>query len=260
MIASVIATCLLFVVVLLTPAAAVAVDCRAAAAATTPTLLEESAADEVGLLRSKFRRAVAALAECPDSEPLWYEVVRGAELHVGNFPLTIGTRTFEAPIEAAHEAAVRAPRSARIATVLARLDSSVESARRAVALDATWGPARLALAAALSAQGSNIEADAILADMSATKSVPGANTARARILMARGKPKEAAALARRDLGDQWFDAPEPYLMSTVRRDAMETLGLALLAANRPKQAAPHLKAAAGLGSARATIALKSLRQ
>lgn len=260
MIADIIAKRLFVAALLLASPVAKAADCAApAGTAATLNVLGSYAADQVGALRSQYAHAVETLAECSDSEPLWYALIRAAELGVGEFPLVIGARTFATPIDAAREAVSRVPGSARIATVLARLDSTTASARRAVALDAAWGPALAALAAALAAEGSNGEADAILATTSVTKSVPGANTVRARILIALGKPEQAAALARRDLGDVWPDAPEPFLMSVVRRDATETLGLALLAAHQPKQAAPHLKAAAALGSERARTVLKTLR-
>jgi hypothetical protein len=256
MIADIIAKCLFAAVLVLAAPAARAADC------TDPLpwdVFVRYAADQAGAVRSQYRQAAEALAQCPESEPHWYLLIRAAELGAGEFPVTIGGQTFATPLDAAREAAARAPGSARIVTVLARLDATVESARRAVALDEKWEPARLALAVALAAGGSNGEADAIFADKSMMQSVPGAHTARARVLIEQGKPQEAAALARRDLTGAWPHAEEPFLTSVIRRDAAETLGLALLAAHQPKQAAPHLKEAAALGSERARTALKTLR-
>jgi hypothetical protein len=260
MIADVTAKCLFVAAVLLAPPAAQAADCGLEGrAALARNLVVQTAADQAGALRQQFTRAAEALAECADSEALWYVLVRAAELGADRFPVTIGSRTFATPLDAAREAASRAPESARIATVLARLDATVASARRAVALDEKWAPARLALAAALAAEGASQEADGIFADTGVMQSVPGANTVRARVLLERSKPEEAAALARRDLAGVWSKAPEFFLMSAVRRDAAETLGLALLAAHQPKQAVRPLNDAADLGSERAREALKTLR-
>jgi hypothetical protein len=234
-----------------------AADCGLAAPALDDPL-SRSAEDEAGVLRNQSMAAQDRLAECPESEPLWYIVVRASELNLGQFPLTIAHQAFATPRDLAREAASRAPQSVRIATVLARLDKTVASARHAVALDPAWGPAVIALANALTADGANTEAETVLAGAAGVKAVPGANTTRARILMGLGKPEQAAALARRDLSEQWPAAPEPFLMSLVRRDAMETRGLALLAANHPKEAATQLKAAAALGSQPALTALGKL--
>jgi hypothetical protein len=246
-------------ILLFGPTAARAADCSVPVAAAEDPLAGQ-AENQAGELRNQYTAARERLAECPGSEPLWYAVIRAAELDLAEFPLTIAQQTFATPQELAREAALRAPKSARIATALARLDSTVESARHAVALDPAWGPAALALAAALAANGANTEADHVLAGASDIKTVPGANTIRATVLMGLGKPEQAAALARRDLTEQWPDAPEPFLMPIVRREAMATLGLALLAGNHPKEAAAQLKAAAALGSQRARAAFGKLQQ
>jgi hypothetical protein len=235
-----------------------AADCGPSAAASADPLAAY-AENEAGGLRNQFMAARERLADCADSEPLWYTVIRASELGLGDFPLTIARQEFADPQALAREAVSRAPRSARIATVQARLDASVASARHAVALDPAWAPAALALASALAAEGANAEAETILAGASGIKSVPGANTTRAAILIGLGKPDQAAALARRDLTAQWPDSPEPFLMPIVRREAMATLGLALLAGNHPKEAATQLKAAAALGSGRAQAALGKLQ-
>jgi len=236
-----------------------AADCGPSAAASVDPLAA-FAENEAGELRNQFTAARERLAECPDSEPLLYTVIRASELGLGEFPLTIAQQEFANPQALAREAASRAPRSARIATVLARLDSSVASARHAVALDPGWSPAALALASALAAEGANAEAESVLAGTAGIKTVPGANTTRAAILIGLGKPDQAAALARRDLTGQWPDSPEPFLMPIVRREAMATLGQALFAGHHLKEAAAQLKAAAALGSERAQAALVKLQQ
>jgi hypothetical protein len=75
-------------------------------------------------------------------------------------------------------------------------------------------------------------------------------------LLSAGRAHEAVAEVRPDLDGGWPIAPEPFLIKAVRCDAEETLGLALLADHRAREARTHLMAAQKLGSLGAAAALR----
>jgi len=237
------------------------VDCDASARAVTQDLRDAAdVANQAGAFRSAFEAGREALLTCPQAEPLWYAVVRTAELGFGTFPVSLGGADAADPVDAARHAADRNPKSARIVTVLARLTGTVAAAREAVALDPSYAPARTALAAALVHAGQPDQALALLAAGPDIEAAPGTRTMRAQALLAAGRAGDAVNEARRDLNANWPNAPEPFLIMSVRRDAEETLGLALLADRRAGEAVPHLRAAAGLGSQTAATALKDIKR
>lgn len=92
--------------------------------------------------------------------------------------------------------------------------------------------------------------------LSDSSTVPGADTLRAEVLLARGEAAKAASLARRDLTASWDTAPEPYAMRPIRCAARETLALALLA-QHSRAAKQELRSAADCGSSRAARALEA---
>jgi hypothetical protein len=206
-----------------------------------------------GAFQSAFDASTEALEGCLDSEPLWYDFARIAELGFGRFPMQVaGVRVADAT-EAAALALSHEPRSARIAVVDARAHGDIERARSALALDPGYAPARVALARALFERQQLDEA----LPLSDAPNVPGAGSLRAQILLARGDAAQAVRLARRELKAGW-NAPEPYVMQAVRCDAQEALGLALHA-QHARTAKSEVEKAAACGSARAAELLREMR-
>jgi hypothetical protein len=208
--------------------------------------------DETGAFVLLRGAAEQDLRSCPDLEPQRYFIVRMAELGY-----SAGGRRSEAPDVGARalaeDALLRYPHSARIATVAARLDGSVEAAQRAVAIDPGYAPARTALAVALAGRGDTSAALAILAGpasgMSATALI-----ARARIRLAAGDAGGAFADAQA-AGNAGKKEPEPTPGRDLLRDTEELLGLSSRALGKSAQARKHFERAASLGSAKAREAL-----
>ncbi len=142
----------------------------------------------------------------------------------------------------------------RIATIVARLDGSVDAARRAMALDPSYAPARTALAVALAAKR---DASAALATLTEAESSPSAAAliVRARIKLMAGDANGALAeaLAARNAAQK--KEPEPTPTRDILRDAEELLGLSSRALGKPLEARRHLERAVSLGSAKAREAL-----
>jgi hypothetical protein len=232
-------------------------DCaRAERDAQAQMTLAAAAADMDGALRTLHVAVREAAARCPDSEPLSYIAARTGELGYGDDPRASGpspqARQFT------EDAMARHPDSVRLATVLARIDGSSASARHAYDLDKTYVPARLALALALANEGNSAEALKLVPAVNTKNLTVSAGIARARVLLAAGRGSDAvhdASAARKAPGREIEIVPPRDL----ERDAQEVWGLALIAAGQPRQAAPHLKTAAALGSARASAALRNLR-
>ena len=208
-----------------------------------------------GAYLSAFDESWQALGKCPDSEPLWYTFARLAELGFERLPMEVAGAHVGTAADAAALARSRQPRSARIAVVDARTHGDIERARSALALDPSYAPARVALAAALFEHQHLDEA----LPLSDAPNVPGAASLRARILVTRAAPgdaKQAERLARRELTASW-DAPEPYDMQPIRCAAQEALALALHA-QHSRQAKSELDKAVQCGSARANELLRAM--
>jgi tetratricopeptide (TPR) repeat protein len=214
-------------------------------------------ADEVGALRDLGASALAGVQGCPRSSRLWYLAARAAEVletHEGRvaFPERGDTKKLSL------EAAAHAPESAEIATIVARSEGSVESARRAVNLDPNYLPARRALALALAKTGKTDDALRLLTGAGQLDRL-----ARAQILNIAGRFREAAPLSREALKSYAASIPadaEPTLASDFRREANEALGVALIGEGRKADAIGPLRAAADEGSDRAAKLLHELRQ
>jgi hypothetical protein len=238
------------------PASAAQADCAGLAAKFEARLaLLPGAADEDGNWVLLRREADLDLHSCPDLEPQRYFVVRMAEL---GYP-AVGSRRGDAAdataMALAEDALRKHPDSARIATIVARLSGSIESARRATALDPSYGPARTALAAALAASDNAAAAIATVPGDPSSLSA-AALIERARIKLAAGDAHgalaDSLACGRAPSGD-----PEPTPGRDRTRDCEELLGFSLTALGREGQAKKHFEAAAALGSARARQALSS---
>jgi tetratricopeptide (TPR) repeat protein len=179
--------------------------------------------------------AADALKRCPHSEQIAYVCLRAAELVPSE-----GTPEWQRFVS---DIAARFPHSARIATVKARQDHTVESARRAVAADGRYMPARVALARALLAAGDGRGARAAL-DGVALADDPEAEAVLARIRWAAGDQAGAVETAKQTLQTRRWNQREPGATRDVAiSEAHEILGLAYLKQGQPDKAAPHLLAA-----------------
>jgi hypothetical protein len=217
------------------------------------------AQDQSGAFHGLFEQSYALFQLCPDSEPIAYALARSTELGFARLPIEIDGLRMTSAVEIVAQLAVRHTRSARIATIHARQLSTVESADAALAIDPSYAPAKLALAAAKTGAGQPKAALTILKDIKNVATLPGFHTVRARSLLADGDSSAAANEARSDINGHWAEPIEPLLMLAVRRDAEETLGRALLATGKRAQATRHLRVAAGLGSHSAEDAITQLR-
>lgn len=203
-------------------------------------------ADQLGALRALGDAARAGLKTCPFSEPLLYRAARTAEV-------------LDAMGEGAQAGAVardaldHAPGSARIATVLARIEGTEQAARHAYDLDPHYTPAALALALVLARAGKVAEALA-LANLGGGGAM--ADLARARVQLAAGRPRDAVVLARRALNPAQSGSEELAPSALIARDGNEVLGLALLADGKTREALGPLRAASSLGSTAAAAELR----
>lgn len=218
-----------------------------------------AAKDQVGALRMAFIHAQELLAKCQSSEPLWYALVRAIELGLVQLPLEVAGQTIGTAVDGARAAVARCSRSVRIKTVFARLEGTEVAAREALAVDARYAPAALALAVALTAVGKGDEALSIL-DTKDVEKLPGADTARSATLLRLGKVKPAIAAARREINEEGSISPEPTIRKFIVRDAELAIGIALRADRRAVEAKSHLEIAASLGSQAARELLTSARE
>ena len=207
--------------------------------------LVDGAMDEDGAFALLRAAAKEDLSICPDLETLRYFVARVAELYCTGAP---GSDNGQARA-LAEEAERKYPRSPRIAVMVARLDGSLGAARRAMSLDPTFEPSRVALAAALAEKDNARAALATLAGPPSLKSAT-ALLARARIKLAAGDANGALAdaTAAADAGSQ---EAEPTPGREISRNVEEVQGLSLRALGRSADAARHLARAAALKSAMA---------
>jgi tetratricopeptide (TPR) repeat protein len=181
-------------------------------------------------------RAAETLERCPDSERLAYVSLRAAELGPAQEEPDSGLVAF------ARELCGRFPRSARIATVRARLERSVDSARKAVTIDPTYPPAQVALANALLAAGDVAGARLALDGIKELAAVENGYAVLASVKWAQGDATGAIQAANRQLARSPSLTPsEPGSdAATARTRAHEILGLSYLKLNQPDRAAPHL--------------------
>jgi len=195
-------------------------------------------------LASIYDQATRATESCPDSEELAYLRLRAAELGRG---APVGRQTPPASEEWRKLAPVllaKFPRSVKIATVQARASGTVSDARHALALDRTYLPARVALAAAL-LSSSPAEAATYLAPEHDLATVSDGYTVLARTRWALGDSAGATEAAKLALHARAFHLIEPDARDPRPvAGAHEVLGQVLLAKCRFREAATHLKLAA----------------
>src|SRR5207237_1026956 len=199
------------------------------------------ASDDVGVFRTVGDRALAALKECPRSARLWYLAARSAEVlespaNGQAFAAEEGLKKIVA------DALSHSPSSAPVATVAARVQGSSSLARKALALDPHYQPARRALAELLAKEHAVDEA---LQHTTKAESPP-MHLTRARVLLAAKRPAEAVAEARKIVTQSEPDELAPAVESY--RDTQEVLGFALLDLHKTAEAQKALRAAAAAGS------------
>jgi hypothetical protein len=216
--------------------------------------LSAGAMDDDGAFALLRMAAEEDLRACPDLEPQRYYLARMAELGYA----ASGARRADGPDPGARalaeESLRKFPLSVRIATVAARLNGSIEAARRAVALDPDYAPARTALAAALAAKG---ETSAALASLARSSQSAAAFIVRARIKLSAGDANGAFAEAVAASNAREKDV-EPTPRRDILRDTEELLGLSSRTLGKSPEARRHLERAASLGSAKAHEALAEI--
>ncbi len=200
------------------------------------------ASDDLGVFLAVGKGALAAVRQCPQTARLWYLAARSAEVleNPSNgqaFAAEGGLKKIVA------EALAHCPSSAPVVTVAARVQGASSLARKALALDPNYQPARRALAELLAKEGAVDEALRLVAQ---TPSGPMKLT-RARVLLLAKRPAEAVAEAKKITAsggepDELSPAAEMY------RDTQEVLGFALLDLQRNSEAQKALRAAAAAGS------------
>lgn len=179
--------------------------------------------------------AVEALKRCPGNERIAYVSLRAAEL----VPDDVGG---DAEFLKFTQAVVADfPRSVRIATIRARREGSVSAARNALAIDRSYAPAQVALAAALLAAGDKAGARAVIDGVKDLEGTDDGYAVLARICWAERNAVTAIDAARRALRTHRGPSIEPGSADVrARAQAHEILGLAYLEQGHPEAAAPHL--------------------
>ena len=213
-----------------------------------------------------FHLALDGIPACSDREELWYVLLRAAELCgpdcVGADGLALIGARYQSMQAVARRAVEMFPRSARIATVLARYDQSVDSARVAVLLGPEYVPAQVALAQALLRAEKAAEARTVLESIPFVKlrRAFGGIVALGRARLATGDAKGAAAAAG-DLSllhpcDAYEGTGRGPLATRLRAEADEISGLANLQLGSADEAVRALLRAAVDGRSTAATVLR----
>jgi tetratricopeptide (TPR) repeat protein len=225
-----------------TPCAALAQELREALAASVMAMEPE------GARRAVYDRATEAAGRCPADERLAYLRLRAVELGA-EAPLDDHDNDAKraAPTKLARELTRQFPRSAAIATVAARCEGTVEAARKAVALDAAYPPAQVALAAALLDAGDAAAARTVIDAVKELGGLDDGYAVLARIEWAQGDSAGAMAAANKELkGRQAFGLEPGGGDLRGLAEAHEVLGRAYIQRRQLDRAAPHLLAAESL--------------
>jgi hypothetical protein len=204
--------------------------------------LSAMAMEPEGARKSVYERATEASRRCPTDERLAYLRLRAAELGAGSLMSHDANEAEHRRL--ARELAAQFPRSVRIATIAARYEGTVDLARKAVALDASYPPAQVALASALLADGDPVAAQRAIERVTDLATTDDGFAVLARIQWAQGDLAGATEMAKRQLRGRDPVGLEPG-GGTARGmyRAHEVLGLAYLKQAQLELAAPHLIAA-----------------
>lgn len=192
-----------------------------------------------GRRQAIYDRATAAATRCVDSEALEYVRLRAAELS------TERVAGDDARVKAfrslAQDLSKQFPASARIATICARSEGSVDRARHAVAIDPEYAPAQVALANALVDAGDVLGAKKVMEGLKSLAKLDDGFAVLARVRWAEGDTKGAIDAATREIRGRDAIGVEPGDgdVHGVAK-AHEVLGLAYAKQGKPEKAAPHL--------------------
>jgi hypothetical protein len=212
----------------------------------------EAAMDAESARGMLYEEATGDAQQCPQSERIAYVRLRVLELGAGDAQLEAQR------VELGRKLVRSFPRSARIATVVARLERSAPLARQAVGLDPAYAPAGVALAALLFGSGDTTGAQAAISATPDIAAVENGFAVLARIRWASGDVDGTIEAAQRQLaGRKMPIEPGGGVRQAADDEAHELLGVAYLKKARPDRAAPHLIAASEAGSARARQIVRS---
>jgi hypothetical protein len=202
----------------------------------------EFAEDQSGAFRAVGDDALSGVRQCPQSVRLWYLAARSAE--VLELPYNGQAFVGEGGLKKiVADALAHAPQSAPVVTVAARVGGSSALARKAMALDPNYQPARRALADLLAKEGGVEEALRLVSGKTPSDST---RLTRARVLLAAKRPAEAVDEARKIAKPGESDELSPTV--EMYRDTQEVLGFALLNLGKADEARKALRAAASAGS------------
>jgi tetratricopeptide (TPR) repeat protein len=215
-------------------------SCEVVAGSLSNDLFASSMAMEPeGRRQAIYDRATETAPRCANSEALAYVRLRAAEL------TTERAASDDARVKAyrvlAQDLSKQFPASARIATIWAHSEGSVDRARRAVALDPGYAPAQVALANALLDSGDVPQAKKVIEGVMSLAKLDDGFTVLARVRWAEGDVKGTIEAAGKELKGRDAIGLEPGGgdgPAVVK--AHELLGLAYAKQGKPDKAAPHL--------------------
>ena len=187
-----------------------------------------------------FDEATAASKRCRESEGIAYVRVRAIEL--GTRVQSQGQAPDSKGLELVREISKGFPKSARIATVRARLEGTTDFARIATSLDPSYGPAQVVLAFTLLSSGDVSGARAAIDRVNDLSGLDDGYAVLARIKWAQGDLSGAKQAANLELnGGRRAHGIEPGGDGAkAQAQAHETLALAYIKEHRANQAVPHL--------------------
>lgn len=215
-------------------------SCDVVASSLSDELTASSMAMEPeGRRQAIYDRATEAATRCVDSEAVAYVRLRAAEL--GTERVARDDARVKAFRSLAQNLSKQFPASARIATICARSEGSVDRARHAVAIDPGYAPAQVALANALVDAGDVPGAKKAIEGLKNLAKVDDGFAVLARVRLADGDIKGAIEAASKELKGRDAIGLEPGDGDGhAVAKAHEVLGLAYVKQGKPDKAAPHL--------------------
>ncbi len=162
-----------------------------------------------GTVKMVFEDATRSLATCPGREGLAYLRVRSAELGRGVLVGDLPPGGLGALRELTNGAAAQFPDSPRILTVAARVTRDPGLARRALAANPAYLPARVALADMLADAGDWPGAEKVLPDARGLDATSDGLVVLSRVQLANGNAAAALATATQALTRRRLDLVEP---------------------------------------------------
>ena len=189
-----------------------------------------------------FDQATEASLRCRDDEQLAYVRLRAAEL--GADATANDQAAWQAFQRLTVDLSKQFPKSARIATIAARAERTVDRAHQAVMLDPSYAPAQVALVRALLGAGKSDEARNVIDGVKKLGALDDGFTALALVKWAQGDVKGTVEAANKELkGRDAFGVEPGEGDLRAIAEAHEVLGLAYVKLAKWDKAAPHLVAA-----------------